>query len=161
MTHHLDDASFAAALSGSTVDPAIRDHLESCLVCRRELQVHADLLEAENRRQRLQAPDWNAQRASILEQLPATTPVVSIAPTRRRWMRRLMAAAATGLVAIGIGWIAHDLNRPTPSDPVPVEDILATTDRLLAEDGVPGFDAIDPYSEQEIDYGLLLDNQNS
>jgi len=160
MTKHLDDRQLSAALASAALDHNARDHLGSCLACRRRLEIFRDTVAARRRGMMATAPDFEEQKQSILTRvaLPAAAP----AGLRKRWVRSLLAAAATALLVAGAGLLYHHTSQTTlnlPRPDLPIEDILAETEALLADDSIPGFDILDEYSEAEID--STLDNQSS
>jgi hypothetical protein len=160
--NHLSDAAFERLLSGRPVSAEDQQHLDGCLVCRRELEAVSRSLAHHQRDLSEHEPDWEAQKAAIMDRLPTA----SVTPIRRtpHWNRRIMAAAATLFVAIGVGWMVRtggDTTAPQTAGAMPVEEILATADTLLADDDIPGFGLIDPFAESEVDFDLLLDGENS
>jgi hypothetical protein len=160
--NHLDDAAFERLLVGRPVSLEDRQHLDHCLACRRELEVVRHALSEEREELVHDKPDWNAQRRAILDRIPASSVIPMPRPPRRA--RHLMAAAATLLVALGVGWLVRPGGEIAPqsaAEPVPVEEILATTDTLLADDDIPGFGLIDPFADSEVDFDLLLDGESS
>ena len=73
--------------------------------------------------------------------------------TRRRWTRPLLVAAAALVAAIGLRalWAPAPVvvENGTVSE-LPVEQILAEVDAVLADDSIPGFEIIDPGLEEAI-----------
>ena len=113
------------------------------LSCRQQVATFRKTIDA--RRQDLEAvtPDWEQQRREIMVQLP---PVPTVRPMRRSpWTRPLLAIAAVLVAAIGL----RALWAPAPTSDLgvvselPVEQILAEVDAMLADDSIPGFELID------------------
>ena len=143
MTAHLKDHDVTAAVAGLDLDPAPRDHLESCLDCRRQVAAMQELIEARRDRMRAGEPDWDRQRAEVLSRLPAAG---AVQPPWNRRLRPLLAAAAAALVAVALTLLWAPAREPkvVAAPELQVEEILADVDALLADDSLPGFEAIDP-----------------
>ena len=143
MKTHLDEQQISAVVAGLEIDPAAEEHLRACLSCRGEVSAMRELIAARRQDLETEEPDWERQRQEILSRLPSE---LSAPPARRRrWHRPLLAAAAVLLAAIGL----RTLWTPPPADPVvgselPVEQILAEVDAILADETIPGFELIDP-----------------
>jgi hypothetical protein len=75
-------------------------------------------------------------------QLPAT-PMAR--PRRRLWTRPLLAVSAILVAAIGLRalWAPTPVVDPGVPSELPVEQILAEVDAMLADDSIPGFELID------------------
>jgi hypothetical protein len=58
----------------------------------------------------------------------------------------MLAAAAALVVAVGLGVLRPDGTSQPAADELAVEEILAEMDELLSDDGIPGFEIIDPES---------------
>jgi hypothetical protein len=100
----------------------------------------------DDRRQGFEAdePDWERQHREIMLQLP---PAVNGQTSRRRvWTRPLLAVAAVIVAAIGLRalWMPAPMVEPGGASELPVEQILADVDAILADDSIPGFELIDP-----------------
>ncbi len=136
MNRHLDEAEIAAAVAGLELAPAVRDHLEACLHCRRRVEGTLELIAGRREAMAAEAPDWETQREAILASLGAPP------PRRGRWARPLVAAAAAAALAAGLAAVVP---RPRPPEraSLPVERILAEVDRTLARDTVPGLEPIE------------------
>jgi len=144
MTTHLDEHEITDSVAGLELEPAAAEHLGSCLSCRQQVSAMRDLIEA--RRQRLdgEAPDWERQRQEIMMQLPSAS---TTRPERHRlWSRSLLAVAAVLVAAIGLRilWTPAPVVDPGVVSELPVEQILAEVDAVLADDSIPGFELIDP-----------------
>jgi len=154
MNRHLEEQDIDAVLAGSEISGEAAAHLEACLVCRRAVADVESMIAARRRHQLGDAPDWDHQREQILERVAEIQPVVVLRPRRR--LRGWVAAAAAIVVGAGIValQIAPDL-QPEHTE-IPVEQILAEADALLAADAVPGFELIDPFlgetNEAELEY---------
>jgi hypothetical protein len=146
MSRHLDEHEITAAVAGLELDQTARDHLGSCLSCRRQVTRVKRLLDHRRELINGRAPDWDRQQQQILTQLPP--PQAAVVPIRRRqWLRPLMAAAAVVLLAVAIGSLYQAPGPAVPGTPVPgdelaVEEILAEVDAILDADGFPGFEAL-------------------
>lgn len=139
MNPHLDDHELAAAVAGLDLEPAAAAHLAACDGCERRV---AELqLFIERRRLELlgEAPDWEAQRRQVLQRLAPPLP-----KTTR--LRPVLAAAAAVLVALALSllWAPGPPAGTEAVSRLEVEDILAEVDAVLADDSLPGFEAIDP-----------------
>jgi hypothetical protein len=138
MSGHLDARELAAAVAGLELDPAAREHLESCLACRQQVGATVDLVAARRASLATGAPDWEEQRRAILARLPACARVVPLRP--QAWWRPALAAAAVVALAAAVL-----LLRPRPAPPVAakpvlaVEQILAEVDATLDGPAIPGF----------------------
>ena len=90
------------------------------------------------------------QRQEILLRLPSAP---TGQPARRRvWTRPLLAVAAVLVAAIGLRalWTPAPTADPVGDTELPVEQILAEVDAMLADDSIPGFEFIDPGIDEEI-----------
>jgi len=160
MNNHLDDWELSAALASVTLDQQTRDHLGSCIVCRRRLEAFRDTVGEHRRDLAAVAPDLQKQKEAILARL-TTAEIATPMKRRARWVRPLLAAAATALLVIAGGLLQHGSDPtviPTPRPDLPIEEILAQTEALLADDSIPGFEVLGHFSEAEID--SLLAQQN-
>jgi len=144
MTSHLDEREISAAVAGLSLADGSVGHLESCLECRRRV---ADLAQLIGRRRAEQAtgePDWEAARAAVLARLPDLEDA-RLKAQRLRWWRPLAAAAAVIVAAAAVVLLAPDRIAVDPTKGgIPVEEILAEVDAVLADDSIPGFELIDP-----------------
>lgn len=160
---HLDERDLSAAVAGLDLEDAARHHLAACLTCRRRVDAAAGLIQTRRDLQRTDEPDWHAQHRSIMVRLPAAAPeapaerqneptTILAWPARllsqRSAHRSLLAAAAALIVAAGLlaltrPWLPVRAPTITAAE-VPVEDILAEVDAMLAEDQLPGFEPLDP-----------------
>ena len=142
MSMHLEEHEITSAVAGLELEPAAWEHLAACLSCRQRVASMRELIEARRLRLEAGAPDWERQRQEVLSRLPSA---LAAGPERRRWWSRpLLAVAAVLVAAIGL----KVLWTPPPNDPVagselPVEQILAEVDAMLADDSIPGFELID------------------
>ncbi|HHQ48392.1 MAG TPA: hypothetical protein ENK19_05850 [Acidobacteria bacterium] len=142
MNRHLSDEELAMTMAGEELAPDRARHLEGCLSCRRELEELVRLIGARREDMEAGAPDWEAQRQRIVEQV--TAPAAAVVPLRRRpvW-RPLLAAAAAVVAVVGI-WVQLARHRPTTTvQAVPVEQVLSEVDATLADESVPGFESLD------------------
>jgi len=160
MTRHLDDHDLAAATAGMPLDPEQQSHLEGCVSCRRTIDLFLE--KVDQRRQEIagEAPCWDVQLETILGKLPPETLVSTV--RQRRWLRPLLAAAATLTISIGTGLIVHKsgpIPQSTPRPDIGVEEILAKADSLLAEDGILDLDVLDNVTDD--DWATLFGTENS
>lgn len=151
MTQHLKDHEITLAVAGLELDPAVAEHLASCVSCRLDVSKTLEVIEARRRSIEDEAPDWELQRRQILDHLAA--PPEARHGRRRWWTRPLLVAAAVLVAAIGLRALLW--NPRTPTEPVqraevPVEEILAEVDAVLADDSIPGLEVIDPGLESAI-----------
>lgn len=151
MKSHLDEHEITAAVAGLELEPEATEHLGSCLSCRQQVSAMREAIDERLRDLEAEAPDWDRQREEIMARLPAAPATVQ--KRRRRWTGPLLAAAAVLVAAIGL----RSLWAPAPSvvengtaSELPVEQILAEVDAVLADDSIPGFEIIDPGLEDAI-----------
>lgn len=142
MSRHLNDHEIAAALSGLELEATAESHRAECLLCRQRVRDLERLLEARRAELAAGAPDWRAQREAVLARLPAR-PAPPVLLPARRWLRPVLAIAATVVVVVGLGLLWRGA-APPADEPLPVADILAEAEALLASDEIPGFAVIDP-----------------
>ena len=139
MNTHLNDHEIAAAVAGLDLEPAALAHREACGRCRREVEAMRELLDRRRLELLGEAPDWEAQRRQVLRRLAPPL------PTRNR-LRPVFAAAAAVLVALALSLVRAP-GPPVGTEAVSrldVDEILAEVDAVLADDSLPGFEAIDP-----------------
>jgi hypothetical protein len=153
MTTHLTDQEIAAAVAGGDLDQTARDHLADCVSCRTEVTDFHELVDSRRAQIAASEPDWPAMAGGVLDRLAALQPETAV--RRPRWLRPVLAMAATVVIAVGIGLLLPDRHAPQSSDELAVEEILAEMDELLADDSIPGFEAIDPGTEE---LSSLIDN---
>ena len=143
MKTHLEEHEIIAAVAGLGLDATAEEHLGSCVSCRQQVSAMRDLTDARREILEAGAPDWERQRQEIMLQLPAAP---AVRPIRRRlWTRPLLAVAALLVAAIGLRalWAPAPVADPGIVSEVPVEQILAEVDAMLADDSIPGFEVID------------------
>jgi len=142
MKSHLEEHEITAAVAGLELEAAAEEHLGSCVSCRRQVSAMRDLIDARLEDLEAEAPDWERQRQEIMLQLPGT-PIAR--PRRRRWTRPLLAVAAVLLAVVGLRalWAPAPVVEPSGASELPVEQILAEVDAMLADDSIPGFELID------------------
>ncbi len=160
MTRHLNDNELAAATAGIPLDPEQQNHLEECVSCRRAVDVFLEKVDQRRKEIVEEAPEWDAQLQAILDRLPQAKVIPMFG--RRRWRGPLLAAAATLVVSIGTGLIVRQTGpapQPTPRPDIGIEEILAKTNSLLAEDAIPDLDVLDDVSDD--DWATLFGAQNS
>jgi hypothetical protein len=150
MKHHLEEHEMTAAVAGLELDAAAEKHLGSCLSCRQRASAMRDLIDARRQDLEADAPDWERQRQEVLLRLPSVPAAQSA--RRRFWARPLLAVAAVLVAAIGLRalWMpAPPVDLAVDSE-LPVEQILAEVDAVLADDSIPGLELIDPGLEDGI-----------
>ncbi len=142
MKSHLEEHEITEAVAGLELEAAAEEHLGSCVSCRRQVTEMQCVIDARREGLEAGAPDWERQRQEIMLQLPATAMAM---PKRRLWTRPLLAVAAVLLVAIGLRvlWAPAPVVEPGVVSELPVEQILAEVDAMLADDSIPGFELID------------------
>ena len=142
MKSHLEEHEITAAVAGLELEAAVEEHLGSCVSCRRQVFAMREVIDARLEDLEAEAPDWERQRQEIILQLPAT-PIAR--PKRRLWTRPLLAVAAVLVAAIGLRalWKPAPVVDPGVVSELPVEQILAEVDAMLADDSIPGFELLD------------------
>lgn len=142
MKSHLEEHEITAAVAGLELEAAVEEHLGSCVSCRRQVFAMREVIDARLEDLEAEAPDWERQRQEIMLQLPAT-PIAR--PKRRLWTRPLLAVAAVLVAAIGLRalWKPAPVVDPGVVSELPVEQILAEVDAMLADDSIPGFELLD------------------
>jgi anti-sigma factor RsiW len=140
---HLNDDELSSAIAGLELSPEAETHLAGCVSCRNEVEALGGAINERRAALESRAPDWQAQRQAVMDRL-ADRPAAS-RQTARRWVRPILAMAATLVVAVGVGVLAPPgaVDSP-PAQDLPIEEILAEVDALLADDSLPGFESIDP-----------------
>ena len=143
MKTHLDEHEITAAVSGLELEGAAVEHLGSCLSCRQQVSSMRKVIDARRQRLEAEAPDWERQTQEILLRLRSPS---MASPERRRWTRPLLAVAAVVVAAVGLRalWIPLPPTDPATGSELPVEQILAEVEAVLADDSIPGFELIDP-----------------
>ena len=142
MKSHLEEHEITAAVAGLELEAAVEEHLGSCVSCRRQVSAMREVIDARLEDLEAEAPDWERQRQEIMLQLPAT-PMAR--PRRRLWTRPLLAVAAVLVAAIGLRalWAPAPVVDPGVVSELPVEQILAEGDAMLADDSIPGLEPLD------------------
>lgn len=152
MNRHLNDSELAFAAAGFDLEPGPTAHLEACISCRRSVDLFLNRVDERRRAIEEEAPNWDEQLDQILGGLSihSTKPAEKV----RRWLGPLLATAATVIIAIGTGLIVQERDPvpvPTPRPDIKIEEILAQTDALLSEEGIPGFEIIlDDVSDDDL-----------
>jgi bacterioferritin-associated ferredoxin len=141
MSRHLTEDEITAAAAGLATGAEVDEHLAVCVTCNRAVEEFRHLVAERRASLEAEMPDWGAQRRRILVQL--SEPGAEVVPLHRgHWRRTLLAVAAVVLAAVGV-WLQFGRQAPAPAKPaVPVEKILAEVDATLADDQVPGFEAL-------------------
>jgi anti-sigma factor RsiW len=143
MNMHLEEHEITSVVADLDVEPAAEEHLASCMSCRQRVVSMRELIDARRQRLEAEAPDWERQRQEVLLRLPSA---LTAGPERRRWWTRpLLAVAAVLVAAIGLRalWMPLPPSDPVAGSELPVEQILAEVDAMLADDSIPGFELID------------------
>jgi anti-sigma factor RsiW len=151
MKTHLEENELTAAVAGLDLEATTEEHLGSCVSCRRQVSDMRELVEARRSGLEAEAPDWERQRQKIMMRLPS---MPTARPRRGRlWARPLLAVAALLVVAIGLRalWAPAPVADPGVVSELPVEQILAEVDAMLADDSIPGLELID----QEMDDAIF------
>ncbi len=152
MTIHLKPEEIEAVIAGLEIEDEARKHFESCVLCRTEAAEFKELIEVRRAEMATREPDWTLQAEEIMGRIPVRAATV-IRP-RSGWMRPILALAAVMVIAVGIGILRMDAPPETPVDDLAVEEILAEMDELLSNDSIPGFEIIDPWSDDHaMDFG--------
>ena len=142
MKSHLEEHEITAAVAGLELEAAVEEHLGSCVSCRRQVSAMREVIDARLEDLEAEAPDWERQRQEIMLQLP---PTPMARPRRRLWARPLLAVAAVLVAAIGLRalWAPAPVVDPGVVSELPVEQILAEVDAMLADDSIPGLEPLD------------------
>ena len=143
MKTHLEEHEITAAVAGLELETAAEEHLGLCVSCRQQVATMRDAIDARRGHLEAEAPDWEGQRREIMSQLP---PAPAVRPVRRSpWTRPLLALAAVLVAAVGLRalWTPAPPADPEVVSELPVEQILADVDAMLADDSIPGFELID------------------
>jgi anti-sigma factor RsiW len=150
MTTHLRTDQIDAAVAGLEIDAEGRKHLATCVQCRTEAAEFGRLIESRREQLAADEPDWAAQTEKIMGRIPGEVEAMD----RRRpgWMRPVLAVAAVVVMAVGIGVLRWDRPVEPPVDEVAVDEILAEMDELLSDDSIPGFEIIDPETDDLASY---------
>lgn len=145
MTIHLKPEEIEAAIAGLEIDDEARKHLESCVLCRTEVTEFEELIGMRRAEMATREPDWTLQADEIMSRIPVVTTAVS--RPRPGWMRPVLALAAVLVVAVGIGILRMEAPVEPPVNDVTVDEILAEMNELLSDDSIPGFELIDPETD--------------
>jgi hypothetical protein len=153
MKGHLEEATLTSLVAGLEVDESALAHLGECLYCRRRIDQVRDAIEGRQREIEEEAPDWETLSRSILAELPA-----SVGKTRvwglRRWYANVAAVAAAVMLALTAGLFMGG-DPVIETEEIPVEQILAEVDDLLAGEELPGFEGLTemvPDNEEMAEY---------
>lgn len=149
MKSHLEEQEISAAVAGLELEAAAEEHLGSCVSCRQQVSTMRHVIDARREDLEAEVRDWDRQRQEIMLQLPA---IPMALPKRRLWTRPLLAVAAVLVVAIGLRalWEPVPATDPVATSELPVEQILAEVDAMLADDSIPGFELINQGMDDEI-----------
>lgn len=145
MKSHMTSEEISAAVAGLDLEPSAREHFESCVVCRAEAAALERLIDDRRQELLVDEPDWGVQAQQIMDRLSAT----AAGDVRRRssWLRPVLALAAVLVMAVGLGVLrSRGPVETTVAEPT-VEEILAEMDELLSDDSIPGFEIIDPETD--------------
>jgi anti-sigma factor RsiW len=153
MNNHLTSEEIAAVVAGLELEAPSIEHLESCVACRAEAADLEELIRVRREEILDRAPDFDEQMKQVLDRLPGH-PDADLRP-RPRWLRPALALAAALVIAVGIGLLRPDRSVAPPVGEPSVEEILAEMDELLANDSIPGFEIIDPETD---DLETFFDN---
>lgn len=160
MTTHLDDWQLSAFLASAELDRTMSEHLGSCMVCRRRLETFRQAVGEHRLALAEEAPDWQEQKQAILVRLDTTNRSAS-GRRPRRWLRPVLAAAATVVCVLGAALLQKTGDSTlvaTPRPELPIEEIFAQTEALLADDTIPGFGVFEHVTDAEIDSMLASQN---
>jgi hypothetical protein len=154
MKSHMTSEEISAAVAGLDLEPDARQHFESCVACRAAAADLEQLLDARRAELHAAEPDWGVQAQQIMARLPATAAGSSRRPSP--WMRPVLALAAILVVAVGLAILRSNGPVERPVVEPTVEEILAEMDELLSDDGIPGFEIIDPWiDDRAMDFGNI------
>lgn len=152
MSTHLSETEITSALCGQEISAAANEHLQRCISCRSRIAEFERAVTLRRAGMEGESPDWQKQRRAVLDRLPE-----QIGPRRRRsprWMRPALAAAAVVTIALAAGLLHNPATpdlMPTPHPELPIEQILAQTELLLADDSIPGFEVFGEINDADLD----------
>ncbi|MCP4899349.1 MAG: hypothetical protein GY906_20485 [bacterium] len=140
MNRHLDKETLTAVVAGFEIDTVASEHLQDCVFCRRQVEVLRSPIDERRREIEAEAPDWEEHAASIMARVyEAGGEDLRVRP--RRWVRSALAVAAGLVIAVAVGH--YTVGDPvTTSEEIQIELILAEVDDVLANDDLPGFEAL-------------------
>jgi len=145
MTSHMTSDEISAAVTGLELESPAREHFAGCVTCRAKAADLERLIDARRGEMHTDEPDWGIQTRQIMDRLPAA----GTGDDRQRslWWRPVLALAAVLVMAVGLGILRSDRPvEPTVAEPT-VEEILAEMDELLSNESIPGFEIIDPETD--------------
>jgi anti-sigma factor RsiW len=144
MRSHLEDHELAAARAGDELAAPAAEHLQGCVACRRELDELTRMVASRREQQAVTEPDWDEQHRRIMDRL--RPPAAAVSGSRRRWLKPLLAAAATLILAVGLRsmWLSPEAPELPIENDLQIEQILAEVEAVLDDESLPGFEAIDP-----------------
>ncbi len=140
MNRHLDEETLTALVAELDVGDEEREHLQGCVFCRRRIDKIRGPLESRRREIEAEAPDWDEHKGRIMADVLAATGR-QLRPPAKLWMRSALALAACVVIAVTVGIFTQE-NPAITQDEIPIEQILAEVDDLLAGDDLPGFEAL-------------------
>lgn len=146
MTNHLTAEELASVIAGDELGADRDRHLAGCVACRAEADELTRLVDDRRCELRVEQPDWESMTATVMAGLPSSLPEPG--GSRPRWTRPLLAIAAAVVLAVGVSVMLLDRPVAPPADELAVEEILAEMDALLSDDSIPGFELIDPESDE-------------
>jgi len=161
MTTHLTDEELTLACCGEEIPPTAQRHLNSCLTCRRQVEALTRPASARRRSMEAEGPDWQAQKTAVIQTLMAQNG--ALRRRSNRWIRPSLAAAAVLAIAVLAGQLQGPSglgSLPTPQPELPVEQIFARTESLLADDSIPGLEVFDDVESADFE-ALLGDDDMS
>lgn len=153
MTSHMTSDEISAALAGLELEAGVRNHLAGCVACRAEVAELERLIDSRRTEMHADEPDWGIQARQIMDRLPATG--AENGRGRLLWLRPVLALAAVLVMAVGLGILRSDGPVDPPANDPTVEEILAEMDELLSDKSIPGFEIIDPETD---DLATFFDN---
>jgi len=165
MNRHLESKEVDALICGEELDQERMEHLRNCLSCRKQIESFREIVDAAALEIEAEMPEIDTQVEAVLGRLAAVEGVkepVSRAVSRQGLRRALLLAAATLLLILGglkLRPGAGIAVQPTPRPGLKIEEILSTTDALLADNSIPGFESLDSLDDTDID--SILESQDS
>jgi anti-sigma factor RsiW len=148
MNRHLGEHEITTAIVGLELDAASAAHLASCVSCSQRVAAMREAIDGRKRNLEAESPDWDRQHQEVMRRLPSAA--VETAPRRRLWARPMLAVAAIVVAVVGLKALWAPAPDPVGGAELPVEEILAEVDAVLADDSIPGFELIDPGLEDAI-----------
>jgi len=165
MNRHLESNEVDALICGEELDQARMEHLRNCISCRKEIESFRAIVDTAAVEMEAGMPEIETQIEAVLRRIAPIEDAEEPAArslSRKGIRRALLLAAATLLLVLGGLRLRPGVRiaaQPTPLPGLKIEEILSTTDALLADNSIPGFESLDSLNDADID--SLLESQDS